>query len=237
LRARGAEVRLPHTSAAGDQVQIFLGERLSPGFFAWAIPLGGQRYRIGWGAGASGPQHGLQALRDAHPDFFAGMEVIEQTGGLIPIGPRRRTVGDGGLVIGDAAGHAKATSGGGLYTSLSCAQEGARVAIAALQAGDTSRARLSGYEEAWRVGVGVELERAATLRNIYRRLDDDDLEWGLRLLRLSRVRELVDRDGDIDYPSWLAGSTLRAVPGVRRLFGGDRQAASELGRAAVAAGG
>jgi flavin-dependent dehydrogenase len=237
LRARGAEVRLPHADAAGDQVQIFLGERLSPGFFAWAIPLGARRYRIGWGAGTSGPQHGLRALHDTHPDFFAGMEVIEQTGGLIPIGPRPRTVGDGGVVIGDAAGHAKATSGGGLYTSLSCAQLCARVVVAALQAGDTSPARLAPYEEVWRAGVGVELERAATLRNIYRRLNDDDLEWGLRLLRMSRVRELVDRDGDIDYPSWLAGSTLRAVPGVRRLFGGDRQAATELGRAAVAAGG
>ncbi len=226
LRARGADVILPRRPAT-DQVQIFVGERYAPGFFAWAIPLGGSRYRIGWGTHRSGAgaDH-LAALVADYPEIFAGMQILTQTGGLIPLGPRPQTYGERGMVVGDAAGQAKATSGGGLFTGLTCAAHCAQVAIEALSTGNTTSAQLSAYDRNWRAEIGDELHRATMLREAYRNLIDAELEWGLRLLRVPGIRKLVNRYGDIDYPSWLASSALQAAPILRRLL---RDKASQFG--------
>ena len=216
LRARGADVLL-RRQPSSDQVLLFLGQRYSHGFFAWAIPISAEKYRIGWALGqAARDTQQLERLTADYPDIFDGMRILSQTGGLIPLGPRARTYGDGGMVVGDAAGQAKPTSGGGLYTSLRCAAHCARVAISALAADDTSAARLAGYDRAWRADVGAELLRGTALRRGFRDLSDADIEWGLRLLHVPGVRHLVDRYGDIDFPSQLATAALRAVPPLRR---------------------
>ncbi len=72
LRARGADVRLPNRPAT-DQVLIFLGDRYAAGFFAWAIPLGDDRYRVGWGTSRPGPGNGLDHLAHDYPDIFEGI--------------------------------------------------------------------------------------------------------------------------------------------------------------------
>ena len=222
LRARGADVRLPNRPKS-DRVLIFTGLRYAPGFFAWAIPLGDDRFRVGWGTSRPGPANGLNHLVNDYPEIFDGIEIYSQTGGLIPLGPRPVTSGAGGMVVGDAAGQAKATSGGGLFTALVCARYCARTAIEALMHDDTSAPRLAHYDRAWRSDIGKELEHATTLRSAYRELSDSELEWGLRLLRFRGIRHLVDRHGDIDYPSHLAAVALRAAPSLLRLAHGHSE--------------
>ena len=218
LRARGADVLLKRQST-NDQVLLFLGERYSHGFFAWAIPISDEKYRIGWALGPSAQDtQQLERLTTDYPEIFDGMQVLSQTGGLIPLGPRARTAGDQGMVVGDAAGQAKPTSGGGLYMALRCAAHCARVAISALDDGDTSAARLAEYDQSWRAEVGAELQRGTALRRGYQTLSDSEIEWGLRLLRVPGIRRLVDCYGDIDFPSQLAAVALRAVPPLLQLI-------------------
>jgi digeranylgeranylglycerophospholipid reductase len=212
LRARGADVLLSRQTF-NDQVLLFLGQRYSHGFFAWAIPISDEKFRIGWALGQSArDMQQLECLTADYPDIFDGMRILTQTGGLIPLGPRARTYGENGMVVGDAAGQAKPTSGGGLYTSLRCAAHCARVAISSLESDNTSASRLAEYDRAWRADVGAELLRGTVLRKGFRDLSDVDIEWGLRLLHVPGVRHLVDRYGDIDFPSQLATAALRAVP-------------------------
>jgi geranylgeranyl reductase family protein len=219
LRARGADVRLP-ARLAPDQVLIFTGERYAAGFFAWLIPLGRDRYRLGWGTSRAGSAQTLRNLVDDYPDIFSGMEILSQTGGLIPLGPRPVTSGERGMVVGDAAGQAKATSGGGLFTALTCARYCARTALDALRSDDFSAEKLSSYDRDWRADIGVELEHATALRSAYRELTDADLDLGLRMLRFRGMRAIVNRYGDIDYPSVLAARALRAAPSLLRLAHG-----------------
>jgi geranylgeranyl reductase family protein len=219
LRARGADVRLP-ARLAPDQVLIFTGERYAAGFFAWLIPLGRDRYRLGWGTSRAGSAQTLRNLMDDYPDIFSGMEILSQTGGLIPLGPRPVTSGDRGMVVGDAAGQAKATSGGGLFTALTCARYCARTALDALRSDDFSAEKLSSYDRDWRADIGVELDHATALRSAYRELTDADLDLGLRMLRFRGMRAIVNRYGDIDYPSVLAARALRAAPSLLRLAHG-----------------
>jgi geranylgeranyl reductase family protein len=218
VRARSVDVRLPRRPPT-DQVCIFTGERYGPGFFAWVIPVGGDRYRIGWGIGRPAIRaNPLQALVKDHPEIFEGLEILSQTGGLIPLGARSRMSGTRGLVVGDAAGQAKATSGGGLYTSLDSARHCADAAIAALSADDTSAERLNVYDTSWQTGIGREITQAMALRAAYRGLTDRELEWALQMLRVPGMRQVVDHYGDIDYPSWLARKALRIAPGLLHLL-------------------
>ncbi|HET7034050.1 MAG TPA: NAD(P)/FAD-dependent oxidoreductase [Thermomicrobiaceae bacterium] len=220
LRARGADVRLPHCRTS-DRVHLFFGRRYAPGFFAWAIPLGGGRFRIGWGSGqGEEPAGSLRALTEDYPKIFGAMEILSQTGGLIPVGARARTSGERGLVVGDAAGQAKATSGGGLYTALLSARQAARTILEGFAGGDLSAECLSAYDQAWRQQLGAELDSAMLLRRAFRALSDADMEWALRMLRLPGMRAVVDRHGDIDYPSQLAAAVLRLAPWLLRLLPG-----------------
>jgi geranylgeranyl reductase family protein len=228
LRARGADVRLP-ARLASDQILIFTGDRYAAGFFAWLIPLGGDRYRLGWGTSRPGGAQTLRNLTNDYASVFSGMEILSQTGGLIPLGPRPVTSGAGGMVVGDAAGQAKATSGGGLFTALTCARYCAQTALDALRADDFSAERLSTYDRDWRADIGVELEHATALRSAYRELSDADLELGLRMLRFRGMRAIVNRYGDIDYPSVLATRALRAAPSLLRLAHGRGNLRSLLG--------
>ncbi|HVX29419.1 MAG TPA: NAD(P)/FAD-dependent oxidoreductase, partial [Nitrolancea sp.] len=228
LRARGADVRLP-ADLPHNRVLIFTSERYAPGFFAWLIPLGGDRYRLGWGTSRPGGGQTLQNLIDDYPGIFDGMEIISQTGGLIPLGPRPITSGAGGMVVGDAAGQAKATSGGGLFTALTCARYCAQTALDALRSGDFSATALSAYDRDWRADIGVELDHATALRSAYRDLDDADLDFGLRMLRFRGMRAIVNRYGDIDYPSVLATRALRAAPSLLRLAHGHSNLRTFIG--------
>ena len=220
-RETGVFGRRPILRRFYEPSKLSVGHRYAPGFFAWIIPLGGDRFRIGWGMSGMADHGGhLENLIADYPDVFRDIEILTQTGGLIPVGPRPLTAGDHGMVVGDAAGQAKPTSGGGLYTSLTCAAHCAETAITALTRGDTTGATLSAYDRSWRADIGQELMRSVALRRAYRELTDDELEWGLRLLRIPGMVRLVNRYGDIDYPSRLATVALRAAPALLRLLHG-----------------
>ncbi|HDM35932.1 MAG TPA: NAD(P)/FAD-dependent oxidoreductase, partial [Candidatus Syntrophoarchaeum butanivorans] len=53
-----------------------------------------------------------------------------------------RTVSDGFIAVGDAAGQVKPTTGGGIYPGAVCARIAGKVAAEASLDGDTSRKRL-----------------------------------------------------------------------------------------------
>ncbi len=102
-----------------------------------------------------------------HLKRFLGQEVIRKrilgsattinVGGL-PLGPPPVTVAHGLLVVGDAAGQVKPTSGGGIYPGLVAAKIAGGVAAAAAMEGDGSAQRLQEYDRIWRANLGRELE-------------------------------------------------------------------------------
>lgn len=78
----------------------------------------------------------------------------ERVGGIRGVGAMamraRRVVGDGWLLVGDAAAFLDPFTGDGIYEALRAAQLAAPVVSAALRAGDTSEAALAPYRAARR---------------------------------------------------------------------------------------
>jgi geranylgeranyl reductase family protein len=217
----GAEARL--RDHPRDMVRVYVGHDVAPGWFAWSIPLDNGRVRLGAGnvaqPGATKPRKLLETLLHTYPDHFRGVEIESFGGGYIPLYTRARTYGDRSLLVGDAALQTKPTSGGGIYTSLVAGRNAAAVAAEALRADRLDAKALSAYESAWRREIGDELDRGADVREAYLRLNDRDLDRLVDIFRHPVLRPVINRYGDIDYPSKMFGRLLGLAPLLKPLLG------------------
>ena len=217
--ARWAGLDTPDTVLSGAQVstvydfedpgfvEIFPGS-CAPGFFAWAIPYHGSA-RIGLAVRPeSGVAHEpawvhLKRLIAEHPTVsekcspgIAGIVL-----GGIPISVPPQTAADGLLIVGDAAGQVKPTSGGGVYPGAVCAKIAGKVAADAVMEGDTSVRRLSEYDKLWRARIGRELAIGRRINEWMARLSDSEINRLARVLDDAELLDLITRYGDMDHPS------------------------------------
>jgi geranylgeranyl reductase family protein len=219
---------------AADTPELYFGREWAPGFFAWIMPLGADSGRVGL---CIDPRltnrpavYFLEHLIAEHPVTSRrarGARIVRRLVGRIPIlGRRTPSYAPGLLVAGDAAGHVKATSGGGIYFSLVAGQLAAEAAGAML-GGDP--AALPRYEQAWRRRFGRELIFTTAVRRTLNALSDPDLSRLIRSLAQDRpLRRAIEEHGDTQYQSRvlrpLLGQVLRSwreialAPPVLRAF-------------------
>jgi len=206
---RGIQVELRGVDLDSDFVELYIGSKVAPGFFAWAIPAE-DLARVGlctWGSGHL-PARFLRNLL-SRPEFSRAVEV-SRSSGRIPIGAGKTAVGERTMLVGDAACHAKPLSGGGVYTSIKGAGLCASVASRCLE--DDDGTRLTDYDQLWRGSFGSELARAFRIRKVFMTLTDKKMDQALRMFDDPEVRRLIEERGDIDYPSALSKNVLKLAP-------------------------
>ena len=201
-----------------DFVDVFFDRHLTPGFFAWAIPVGAGLVCLGLASASGKPAHLFEQLNSRFAADFRGCQIIERYGGVIPLSLVEKPYGDRVMLVGDAAGQVKPTSGGGIYSSLIGAKHCARTATEALLCDDCSEAQLSSYTAAWNREMGAEFAVMARLRRIFLSLGEHELHFILRLLHLPLVRAIVARHGDIDFPSAALAKVLATTPAGRSVM-------------------
>ena len=117
--AIGAQAEIETTGV--DEVEIYFGREIAPGFFAWLVPTSSPKALVGLLSRRNpGPY-----LRKLLSSLLAQGEIVFSEVELsyrgIPLKPLPRTYGDRLIVAGDAAGQVKPTTGGGIYYGLLCA--------------------------------------------------------------------------------------------------------------------
>ncbi|HVO78187.1 MAG TPA: NAD(P)/FAD-dependent oxidoreductase, partial [Methanomassiliicoccales archaeon] len=168
---RGLQMDLESRTDDQSRVQVYVGEKIAPGFFAWQIPCG-DFTRVGV---CVSPNHGapsaylkrLMSRLDLKEE-----KVLATASGIIPIGPPPRTYAERVMIVGDAAGQAKPLSGGGIYTGFEAAKCAARTALEALESDDFSATAMARYQVRWKREIGRELDRGFALRRAYLGLSD-----------------------------------------------------------------
>ncbi len=228
LRRRHAMGLQYHMRGVGgielDTPEVFFGRDLAPGFFAWLMPVGRDRARIGLCVDPPVARHApvwyLERLIASHAalrERLAGATVEEKVAGRIPFLGRRLPGGtDGLIVVGDAAGQIKATSGGGIYYAMIAGQIAGEVAPRYVK-GDRGATRE--YEQRWRRRFGREVRFTAFSRRAINHLSDADLDAVLRVIAESpQLTMSVERAGDTQFQSRLFLPLLRGVglAGLRR---------------------
>ncbi len=208
----------------GDKnfVDIFVGNKIAPGFFAWIIPtIEGARIGLCTSQGEKSPRHYFKKLLN-NPEVKGNLgspKIERYIAGVIPLPPMRKIHSEGAMLVGDAAAQVKPLSGGGVYMGLLCGSHCAAVATKALENDDVSGKSLKEYPELVKEDVGKELKRATQLRKIYVGLKDMHLEEGFDILNDKKILNFISKHGDIDYPSGLTKAVLKKAPRLMKFAG------------------
>jgi len=200
---------VPYKPEREDFVEVYLGRHVAPDFFAWCVPASDGFARVGL---ATDNGNNLRFLlgsllenrfrHRSNNDLKMGM-------GIIPIGASEKTFTEHVLLVGDAAGQVKPTSGGGIYTGITCARIAGEVAADCVLRGDASAKGLSEYEKRWRSVLQRELFFGLQVHNLLRRLSDENIDRIFSLFNSSAILDIFIKYGDIDYPSLLAKELFR----------------------------
>jgi digeranylgeranylglycerophospholipid reductase len=216
----GFEVEMVGVESDAGLVQLFVGHEYAPGFFGWIIPSG-DTARVGLCMGAGNTYAQLERML-AHPTvrpFLKRAQPILYIAGGIPLGFPRRSHADHVMIVGDAACQAKATSGGGIFTSLLCSTFCARTAIEALEQSNFSARFLRRYHRAWTGSIGKELRKDLAIHESFARLKDAQIEEIFDILDNPNILRLIQELGDIDFPSKVGWALLRQEPRLLKYLG------------------
>ena len=192
------------------ETEVYLGNDIAPGSFAWLAPLRGSTALAGMVSRERNGGHVdrfLDMLRDGGR-IDAVLEQPRRWG--IPIEPLPKTFGDRVVVAGDAAGLAKPTTGGGIYYSLLSGEIAAEVMSDALAAGDLSADGLAAYESRWKRVFGAEMDVGYLARTAFEHLDDGQIDALMDALVSRGVHRDVVASNEFAF-DWHSRVILKAV--------------------------
>jgi geranylgeranyl reductase family protein len=209
---KGIQAEMEDVNLQGeDFVEVFFGWKFFPGFFGWIIPMGSGRAKVGLcvreGLAEASPRAYLEKALREHPTIKERVKrakIRRVYGGLIPVeGPVRRMWHPSGiLIVGDAAGHAKSTTGGGIFFGLKAGWLAGEAAVKS----DTSSSvkTLAHYERECLKFFGGELEFTRKVRWFLNSLNDEEMDRLFRFLS-SNIEALktIEKHGDTAYQSKL----------------------------------
>lgn len=206
-------------------LEMYSGSSIAPGFFAWVIPSGFGTHRIGLWSTADrldgrSIESCYQDLMD-HPlwkDRFAGTSEIARYCGPVPSGMVKKTVKNRVMLLGDAAGMAKPTTGGGLGPGFHQIQCVLSPLVEAIRANQLDEAKLKAItKQPWNA-MKKEQDRARTLRNLLVS-DCSDAVLDKHFVNFAHpdTLTLINAIGDIEKPVPLGMALLKQVPAFRPL--------------------
>ena len=182
-----------------ESTEIYLGDHISPGSFGWLVPLSGSRALVGTVSRKSPNGHAGRFLSNLQSDGKIKSVLKPTATWGIPLQPIRKTYRDRVLVVGDAAGLVKPTTGGGIYYALLSGDVAADAAESALARDDFSARRLKSYESAWKQLIGNELRVGYIARVLFEALGDHQVEKLLRRIILGSAESDLISSGNFSF--------------------------------------
>lgn len=175
------------------QVEVYFDQKKYPEFFAWIIPSGKGVGKVG----VSGKGINTLTSIDEFLKSKGGFSTIRKIFAPIWIkGPIKNFVEEETLIVGDAAGQAKPTTAGGIF---SCGMGGVlagRAIVKALKMNDSSL--LSEYEKEWKEKFGKEFEKQNLARKVLARLDNDTVNKLFKSIT-PEIEEDISSKEDFDF--------------------------------------
>ena len=175
------------------QVEVYFDQEKFPGFFAWIIPSGK-------GVGKVGVAGNLISSISVIDEFLRSKgkySVIRKIYAPIWIkGPIKKFVVNNTVTVGDAAGQAKPTTAGGIF---SCGMGGIFAGNAISEYLKTNdKSKLSNYEIMWRRKFGKEFEKQILARKVLSRIDNSAVNKLFDIITPEIVNDISKQD-DFDF--------------------------------------
>lgn len=195
------KTKAKHRASDKRIVEVFLSNSVFPGFFGWVIPHNEEECEIGCGVELPcNPRVSFEWLIKMKKTI----SLEERSGAIIPISVRPRTSkrigGKNVILVGDAAGQVKATTGGGVIFGGNCAK------IAGKYYDDPLK-----YELNWRKSFGIDLHAHSIARDYLTKKSDEQLRMLAIKLRKSGVEDYLSEHGHMDKPSKMINIKLMKI--------------------------
>lgn len=205
----GAQVEGPFPGA--ERTTLFFGRDVAPGAFAWSVPAGGGRAKVGV-LTRGDPRARLLGLLDRS---FGGRPWPDGSGPVrtrpVAQGLLARTFADRVLAVGEAAGQTKTTTGGGVGYGLACADLAAEVVLEAFARSSLERPGLAAYERRWKALLAREILVGQRTRRMCARLSDGRIESLFELARTDGIMPIIRDRADFERHSGLIFALLQRL--------------------------
>ena len=208
------QVEVDRVEVERDIAEVYFGHRYAPNFYAWILPKE-NTYEVG--LGVRRPKAKLKEylgrFMRQHPvasKKIRGSSIVEMNVGAFAVETVDRCVAERALIVGDAAGQVKASTGGGVITGGIAARIAGKACVKALEEENYSASFLKKhYEDKWRAEIGFELQMHEALRELFDSLSDEKLEELFDLAVEERIDELMVKYQDTDRPSEFVKELLK----------------------------
>lgn len=206
-------------------LEMYSGEAIAPGFFAWVIPSGFGTHRIGlWSTADRLNGRSIESCyqdlldHDLWKDRFSDIQEIARYCGPVPSGMIKKTVKQRVMLLGDAAGMAKPTTGGGIGPGFHQIQCILSPLVEAIMNDNLSDANLRAITKKPWEAMKKEQDRARALRNLLvSDCSDKKLDQHFMNFAHPDTLQLINEVGDIEKPVPLGMALIRNVPAFRPL--------------------
>lgn len=222
----GLPGRVAHTAQievdaeAADMVELHLGRDVAPDGFLWTVPISrGERPGLKIGALTRGDAGVCLDRFLGRPEVRA--RLASRPGRpirrLLPLQPIAKTYADRLLVVGDAGGFTKPTTGGGIFYSLVSASLAVETLLEAFDEGALDEERLSRYEARWQAELGQEFRIAGWLREFLSWRTDADIDRLVRASSSEAVQSVIRRTARFNRHRGVILALLRE-PGIASML-------------------
>jgi digeranylgeranylglycerophospholipid reductase len=199
----------PHT------IEVVFNNQHYPGFFAWIIPTGRGKGKVG----VAGRRINVASALQNYIDSKGKSSVVRKVYAPIWVnGPLRSFVFDKTIIVGDAAGQSKPTTAGGIYT---CGMGGILAGRALVKAADKKnddrqkqRTLLKQYETDWLSRFKPEFDKMLLARRLLERMDNKAIDELIAAIPKEIVQQ-ASIDSDFDFHSTALGKILGAKGAAR----------------------
>ena len=193
-----------------DEVEVYFGKEVAPGFFAWLVPTSPPKALAGLMSRRSPELYLKKLIASLQAQGKIAPAEAEPIYRGISLKPLARTCGNRLMVVGDAAGQVKPTTGGGIYYGLLCADIAANNLHRALESDDLSAKSLAGYEREWRKKLGWELRIGYWARKLYEHMSDAQIDRVFDIIKSRGIDKALLEAEDLSF-DWHGEVVLRLL--------------------------
>jgi geranylgeranyl reductase family protein len=193
-----------------DEIIVKFDKIKYPDFFAWIIPSGEGKAKIGIAGRKINPLRTLESFIDS---FNSKYSVIRKIYAPIWIGgPLKKFSFNNMILIGDAAGQTKPTTAGGIF---SCGMGGILAGNhITLSKENSLNPIVNGYENDWYAIFGKEFQKMLLFRKILERLDNKAIDSIFSLISDSDIAE-ISKSASFDFHSFALSKILGSKKAIR----------------------
>jgi digeranylgeranylglycerophospholipid reductase len=176
-----------------ERIEVYLDQEKYPGFFAWVIPTRRDEAKVGVAGKGINPALAIEEFLNAKGKHSTIRKIFA------PIwvkGPIKEFVTGNVVTIGDAAGQAKPTTAGGIYSSGIGGILAGQAISKFLESG--SKSDLLEYQKKWNEKFGKEFENMLLARSLLERLDNRSIDGIFESITPKMLNE-ISKEGSFDF--------------------------------------